>query len=60
MPTVVFHHEHAKDEIAVAMIDRETLRVLVLADDGEAVEDFRQLFTSQPDKQTGGVLGRPL
>ncbi len=51
-------HGHAKDEIAVAMIDRETLRVLVIADDGEAVEDFRQLFSSQPDQRSGGVLGR--
>ncbi len=58
MPAVVVHDEHAKDEIAVAMIDRETLRVLVIADDGEAVEDFRQLFTSQPDQRSGGVLGR--
>lgn len=40
------------------MIDRETLRVLVVADDGEAVEDFRQLFTTQPDQQSHGVLGR--
>ena len=51
-------HGHAKNEIAVAMIDRETLRVLVIADDGEAVEDFRQLFSSQPDQRSGGVLGR--
>lgn len=40
------------------MIDRETLRVLVIADDGEAVEDFRQLFAAQPDHSAGGVLGR--
>jgi len=58
MPAVGFHHGHAKDEIAVAMIDRETLRVLVIADDGEAVEDFRQLFTSQPEQRSAGVLGR--
>jgi two-component system cell cycle sensor histidine kinase/response regulator CckA len=47
-----------KDEIAVAMIDRETLRVLVIADDGEAVDDFRQLFSAEPEPTTGGVLGR--
>lgn len=40
------------------MIDRESLRVLVVADDGEAVEDFRQLFASQPDQASPGVLGR--
>ncbi len=40
------------------MIDRETLRVLVIADDGEAVEDFRQLFTANPDQRSAGVLGR--
>ena len=53
MPAVLFRHGHAKDETAVAMIDRETLRVLVIADDGEAVEDFRQLFASQPDQHSG-------
>jgi signal transduction histidine kinase len=58
MPGFVFHTGHATDEIAVAMIDRETLRVLVIADDGEAVEDFRQLFASQPDQRSSGVLGR--
>ncbi len=40
------------------MIDRETLRVLVIADDGEAVEDFRQLFAAQSERPSGGVLGR--
>jgi len=40
------------------MIDRETLRVLVIADDGEAVEDFRQLFSAQLERPSGGVLGR--
>ena len=40
------------------MIDRETLRVLVIADDGEAVDDFRQLFSAEPEPTTGGVLGR--
>ena len=40
------------------MIDREQLRVLVIADDGEAVEDFRQLFAARPDETGGGVLGR--
>ncbi len=40
------------------MIDRESLRVLVVADDGETVEDFRQLFASQPDQASPGVLGR--
>ena len=49
---------HRKDEILVVMIDREAIRVLVVADDGEAVEDLRQLFVPQPEHKQGGVLGR--
>jgi len=58
VPAIALRHGEAEDEFVAAMIDRETLRVLVIADDGEAVEDFRQLFTSQPDQRSAGVLGR--
>ena len=57
-PAVVRRHGGAKEEIIGVMIDRETLRVLVVADDGEAVEDFRQLFAEQPEPASGGLLGR--
>ncbi len=40
------------------MNTRETLRVLAVADDAEAVEDLRRLFSATPEDRPEGGLGR--
>lgn len=40
------------------MNTRETLRVLAIADDADAIEDFRRLFSATPEDRPGGGLGR--